>query len=84
MQSTASITIQIPIAVAIAISVRIGHLLGAGQPYAARKASRVSATFSVVIGMANSAWILIARERWVALFNDDKEVVAMATRIVFS
>lgn len=75
-------TIQIPIAVAIAVSVRIGHLLGAGQPFAARKASRVSAVFSLVIGVVNSLWILLAREKWAALFNHDPEVVALATRIV--
>jgi Na+-driven multidrug efflux pump len=46
--------LQIPVAVAIAVSVRIGHLLGAGEPLAARKASRVSATLSIVIGVVNS------------------------------
>lgn len=80
--ATAGITIQIPIAVAIAISVRIGHSLGAGQANVTRKASRVSIVFSVVIGVGNSLWILIAREKWAGLFNHDKEVVAMAARIV--
>jgi len=83
-QATAGLTIQIPIAVAIAISVRIGHLLGAGQAATARKAARVSAVFSIFIGVGNSLWILIAREKWAALFNHDPDVVAMASRIVFS
>jgi MATE family multidrug resistance protein len=77
------LTIQIPIAFAIAVSVRVGHLLGAGQAIAANRASRVSAVFALVIGIVNSLWILIAREKWAALFNNDDEVVALASRIVF-
>ena len=38
--------------------------------------------FSVFIGVGNSLWILIAREKWAALFNHDREVVEMASRIV--
>ena len=64
------------------MSVRIGHLLGAGHPAAAKKASRVAAMFSLVIGIVNSLWIFFAKEKWAGLFNNDAEVVALAARIV--
>ena len=38
--------------------------------------------FSIFIGVGNGLWILIAREKWAAIFNHDREVVEMASRIV--
>ncbi|KAL7415077.1 mate-domain-containing protein [Mrakia frigida] len=77
-----SITYQIPFSLSIATAVRSGNLLGAGRGWEAKWTAWVALGLSIVISVFNSTILLIVRQRWALLFNEDEEVRIEVARIL--
>lgn len=69
-------------AIAIASAVRVGNLLGAGRGWEAKWAANASMGLSVLTAFLNSAILLIFKNNWGYLFNNDPEVVSLVADIL--
>ncbi|KAL2258617.1 hypothetical protein VTK26DRAFT_8017 [Humicola hyalothermophila] len=72
----------IPFGLGVAESARLGNLLGANRPRAARRSAHCSAVLSVAFGAAVLAALLATRDVVGGLFNRDARVVALVADIV--
>eukprot|EP00039_Didymoeca_costata_P021418 m.344460 g.344460 ORF g.344460 m.344460 type:complete len:496 (+) comp24489_c0_seq1:144-1631(+) len=76
------IYVSIPFAVAVAITVRVGNLVGANKP----KAARLSAKVSLIIGGATNTFIavlLLITGHWIGhLFTNNPDVIAVTRKLV--
>ena len=75
--------VTIPIGFGVATTVRVGNLLGANDPFLARKVSYLSLGIIFVIGMVFSIIVLGLRSEIAQLFTKDKCIIAGATRNLF-
>ncbi|KAK4685500.1 multidrug resistance protein, MATE family, partial [Tremellales sp. Uapishka_1] len=80
--STCSTFYQIPASLGIASAVRVGNLLGAGRGWEAKWASRASIVASAVCAILSSVVLILAKNQWGYLFNNDPEVVALVAAIM--
>lgn len=73
----------IPFGLGVAESARLGNLLGAGRPEAARRSAHCAAVLSVVFGGAISAALMAGRWRIGAVFGTtDREVVELVAAVI--
>ncbi|KAK3185833.1 ethionine resistance protein [Lecanicillium sp. MT-2017a] len=72
----------IPFGLGVATSARLGNLLGAQDAIGARRAAHASAVLSVVLGSLVLTTLMVTRESFSKVFNDDKEVAALVTEVM--
>ncbi|KAL5525226.1 ERC1_3 [Sanghuangporus sanghuang] len=77
-----SMTLQAPFSLSVAASVRIGNLLGERNAHRANIASKAALLVVSAIEVTNSAILLVFRNKWGYLFNDDSEVVRLVASIL--
>lgn len=69
-------------ALSSATAVRIGNLLGAKRPLAAKLSSEVGLLLSIGAGVFNSALFMAFRTRWGSFFTRDAATIAIVTQIL--
>ncbi|KAG7191296.1 ethionine resistance protein [Scheffersomyces spartinae] len=79
----ASLTYQVPFAIGIASSTRIANYLGAELPYSAKKCTRVSLSFGLVISFVNFFALYIFQYQIARLFTDDEGVIRTVTSVMW-
>jgi len=79
---SASTTFQAPFALGVAVSVRVGNLLGENKAKRAGVAANTSILLAVMIASFWSAMLLIFRQSWAHMFNNDPEVVTLVASII--
>jgi multidrug resistance protein, MATE family len=72
----------VPFGLGVAASARLGNLLGAREPRAARRAAHAAAVLSVVLGASILAVLLATRHVFGRLFNDDERVVRLVADVM--
>ena len=72
----------IPFGLGVAESARLGNLLGAKNPDAARRSAHSAAILSVIFGSILLTVLLATRHVIGGLFNDDKSVIALVADIM--
>ncbi|MBF2754908.1 MAG: MATE family efflux transporter [Gammaproteobacteria bacterium AqS3] len=74
----AGITFMLPLAVGLGATVRIGNLIGAGQPLRAVFAARVAIGITMLIALMNFSVLYFLAEEIVALYGPPEAVAAIA------
>ena len=72
----------IPFGLGVAESARLGNMLGAQRPDAARRSAHSAAILSVIFGSIILTVLLATRHKIGGLFNDDKEVIALVAEVM--
>ncbi|KAG7292152.1 hypothetical protein NEMBOFW57_002187 [Staphylotrichum longicolle] len=72
----------IPFGLGVAESARLGNLLGANSPQAARRSAHCAAVLSVVFGSVILTVLFATRDVIGGLFNSDKRVIALVAEII--
>jgi MATE family multidrug resistance protein len=72
----------IPFGLGVAASARLGNLLGARRPQAARRSAHCAAILSVVFGSVLLTVLFATRNVFGALFNSDKRVIALVAQVI--
>lgn len=82
MSTTGFIYVSFPLAMAIAASIRVGNLLGSGQPSCAMLSSQVAVVHSIgfMAVLAVAQYILKDQIGWV--YSNDQEVVTLVSSLV--
>ncbi|RKP39743.1 mate-domain-containing protein [Dimargaris cristalligena] len=84
IMTTSALSYQIPQGISVASTARIGNLLGAARPRAARLAGAVAIGFAIVMGSCNSFFFVAVSSIWGHVFTDSPvviELVAMLMKI---
>ncbi|KAK7451018.1 ethionine resistance protein, variant 2 [Stygiomarasmius scandens] len=79
---TSSTTWQAPFALGIAASIRIGNLLGEHKARRAGAAAKAAVLTGLFLAVLMSLFLLIVRNRWAYLFNEDPAVVSLVASII--
>ncbi|KAM9932084.1 hypothetical protein OXX80_008272 [Metschnikowia pulcherrima] len=77
-----SLSFQLPFAVSVAVSTRVGHFVGKKDVFGARTVTRVAFVFGCVISLFNFSWIFFSKNRLVAIFTSDSEVMSIGTKVL--
>ncbi|KAK4699422.1 protein disulfide-isomerase A1, partial [Phenoliferia sp. Uapishka_3] len=80
--STQGFMFQIPYSLSVAVSIRVGNLLGAQRPKAARAAALAGMVLASVIAAAASSLLMLNRNRFAYLFTNDEEVAALTVAVI--
>lgn len=72
----------IPFGVGVATSSRIGNLLGARNAKGAALSANVAAWLSMILGGLVLAILMITKDSFARLFNDDDQVVKLTARVL--
>ncbi|CAM1504784.1 Fc.00g023750.m01.CDS01 [Cosmosporella sp. VM-42] len=72
----------IPFGLGVAASARLGNLLGAQDPFGARRSAHSAAILSICFGTVILTVLLSTKNVIGRLFNDDKQVIALVARIM--
>ncbi|KAF5364814.1 hypothetical protein D9758_009308 [Tetrapyrgos nigripes] len=79
---TSSTTWLAPFSLGVAASIRIGNLLGANQARRAGAAAKAAVLTGLILAGVMSTFLLIVRNRWAYLFNEDPAVVSLVASII--
>ncbi|QRV93309.1 MATE efflux family protein [Ceratobasidium sp. AG-Ba] len=79
---SASVEFQAPYSLGMAATVRVGNALGAGHAQRGKIAAQTAMGMSVVIALIMSTIIMLSRNRWSYMFNDDKEVARLVSGVL--
>ncbi|THU97469.1 MATE efflux family protein [Dendrothele bispora CBS 962.96] len=79
---TSSTTWQAPFALGIAASIRIGNLLGEHKARRADAAAKAAVLTGLFLACLMSIILLIVRNNWAYLFNEDPAVVSLVASII--
>ncbi|ESK90818.1 multidrug oligosaccharidyl-lipid polysaccharide flippase [Moniliophthora roreri MCA 2997] len=79
---TSSSTWQAPFAISIAASIRIGNLLGERKATRAGVAAKASILLGLVVAGVFCVLLLIFRERWSYLFNENPKVATLVSTVL--
>ncbi|KAF7370931.1 MATE efflux family protein [Mycena sanguinolenta] len=82
IMTTDQILNTIPFGIGVAASARVGNLIGAKSPSAAKHAAHASALLSVVVGLVVMIVMLATRDVYGYLFSDDGDVVKLVGRVM--
>ncbi|XP_051216689.1 protein DETOXIFICATION 16 isoform X1 [Lolium perenne] len=80
--NTGSLVFMIPFGLGAAISTRVSNELGAGQPQAARLATRVTMVLGLVAGVSLGLVMILVRNVWGYAYSNEKEVVEYISRMM--
>lgn len=72
----------IPFGVGVATSARVGNLLGARNARGAARAANTSAWLSMFLGIVILAILMITKDNFARIFNDDQDVVELTARVM--
>ncbi|KAI9187866.1 ethionine resistance protein [Blastocladiella emersonii ATCC 22665] len=67
---------------AVVTSNRVGNLLGAAMPNAARHAAQVSVLLALLVSSVTMTVLLAARTRWANIFTSDPDVVRLVASVL--
>ncbi|EFA78620.1 hypothetical protein PPL_08075 [Heterostelium album PN500] len=76
------LTFMMPFSLSIALSVRIGQLLGARQPDAAKRATRISLGMAICTMLVVSIIQLSARKYIGSIYSEDQQVRLLVSKIL--
>lgn len=79
--SFAGVAFMIPLSIGMSSTIRVGASMGARQFDAAWLTVKVALRTAVVVGCISGIVMLLGREHLVTLYNDDPEVVALASTL---
>ena len=82
LSSLAMVTFQIPFPISIAGSTRIGNLIGAGLPGAAKICIQVTLMMAFAAGLLNMTLLTVFRNHIPKLFTDDMDVRAAIVMVL--
>eukprot|EP00047_Mylnosiga_fluctuans_P017182 m.59411 g.59411 ORF g.59411 m.59411 type:complete len:597 (+) comp6961_c0_seq1:65-1855(+) len=74
---------MIPLGISIAASVRVGNLLGANQPTAARRTCVTAVTIDLIVMMTTTSLIFLTRPYLVGALVNDRGIRDMAVDVLF-
>ncbi|KAL8278985.1 hypothetical protein RQP46_008654 [Phenoliferia psychrophenolica] len=80
--STQGLMFQIPYSLSVAVSIRVGNLIGAQRPKAARAAAFSGMILAAIIAGFSSALLMLNRYRFAAIFTNDKEVSQLVETVI--
>ena len=72
----------IPFGIGVATSARVGNLLGARNARGAARAANTAAWLSMLLGAVVLAILMITRDDFARIFNDDRDVVELTARVM--
>ena len=72
----------IPFGVGVAASARVGNLLGARNAHGAARATNAAAWLSIVLGSVVLVVLMITRNDFAKLFNNDSRVVGLTAQVL--
>lgn len=81
--TTAAFTFMVPFGIGVAANIRVGNLLGASMPDAARLGAKVALGMGASVMVVESCILIAVRKHWGYLFTDDEAVVAMVANMLF-
>ncbi|KUI58935.1 hypothetical protein VP1G_10997 [Cytospora mali] len=76
IQATANLTFQIPFSASAVVATRIGNLVGAGRSKSARISAITAIMLALALGLNNSIFLILVRNKWGFLLTRDAETVA--------
>ncbi|KAJ7746753.1 MOP flippase [Mycena maculata] len=82
IMTTDQILNTIPFGIGVAASARVGNLIGARSPVAAKYAAHASALVSVVVGAIVMIIMMAAKDVYGYLFSDDVDVVKLVAQVM--
>ncbi len=80
--SFTSLTFMLPLSIAFAITIRVGHLLGAGDHDRARQSAAIGMALALGCGLISSGTMLYFARSIATLYSPDPTVVALATKLL--
>ncbi|KAJ1659933.1 ethionine resistance protein [Dispira simplex] len=80
--TTDSMLYQLSLGIGISVNTRVGHLLGAGLPRAARLSSFSGYGLALFTGLLNSGFLILARHQWGYFFNEDPGVAEIVASVM--
>ncbi len=78
-----SIVFAVPLAIGMTATIRVGQNLGAGKQLQARISAHTALTLGVIIALFSMTATISLREHIAALYNDDPQVLALASSLMF-
>ena len=78
----AATTFMFPLGLSIAVSIRVGHVIGAGQPGLARTVGFGGIGFAVLLSGLFTYVFIVFNRQLAGLFTDDAQTVAMAASLL--
>ncbi|KAJ7876263.1 MOP flippase [Mycena leptocephala] len=82
IMTTDQILNTIPFGIGVAASARVGNLIGARSPVAAKYAAHASALLSVVIGSIVMIIMMATKDVYGYIFSDDVDVVQLVAQVM--
>ncbi|KAL6297947.1 MOP flippase [Sparassis latifolia] len=82
IMTTDQILNTIPFGIGVAASTRVGNLIGARAPSAAKHASHASAALSVVVGLVVMIVMMATKNVFGYIFSDDTAVVLLVSKVM--
>ncbi|KAF8196849.1 MOP flippase [Mycena galopus ATCC 62051] len=82
IMTTDQILNTIPFGIGVSASARVGNLIGARSPVAAKNAAYASAVLSVVVGLVVMIVMMLTRNVYGYLFSDDVDVVELVGQVM--
>ncbi len=73
---------MVPLSIAMALTIRVGQLLGGGQPEAARYAASTGIMITLVIALFSSILSLLLARQITGLYTTEEEIVTLATTLI--
>ncbi|AXW87744.1 MATE family efflux transporter [Lonsdalea britannica] len=77
-----SLMFVLPMSLGVAATIRVGHRLGEGSVPNARIAARTSIFCGVALALCTAIFTVVMREPIALLYNDNPQVVAMASHLM--
>jgi multidrug resistance protein, MATE family len=73
---------HIPFSIAVAVSTRLGNLIGSGEVYAAKIATRAYCIAAVLIGLSDGLFLTLLRKPILKMFTEDEAVTGIAFQVI--
>ena len=73
---------HVPFSIAVAVSTRLGNLIGSGEVYAAKVATRAYCIAAVVIGLSDGLFLALLRKPILKMFTEDEAVTGIAFQVI--
>lgn len=61
---------------------KVGNELGAGRPNKAKLAALVALSCAFIVGLINVVWTIVFRDKWSALFTQDKMLQTLVSSVM--
>ncbi|RLM99419.1 protein DETOXIFICATION 16-like [Panicum miliaceum] len=80
--NTGSLLFMIPFGLCTAISTRVSNELGAGQPHAAKLATRVVMCIAMSAGLVLASTMILLRNFWGYMYSNEPEVITYIAKLI--